>query len=357
MVSVSPVSMPSLIEATELLLSARAVYIFSHTNPDADAYGSSCGLAASLRQLGAEVRVFNEHGSVPRYGAIPGVAAVEAAIPLSIPEGVVVVVCDCGALERVGDGVVAALRETQPHLNIDHHTSNTQFGRVNMVVEGASSTSEVVFNLVRSIEERSGRTDLFTQPAAAALMAGIIGDTGSFRYASTTARTFLVAHALMERGARPDILSQRLFATVSLAAMRLQGEAIGALELHCAGRFAEVCVTQEMLQRHGASILDADSLAERARDIEGVCVSALFKQDQELWRVSLRSRAGDGVGVAGDSVAGVDVSKIAQLFGGGGHKPAAAFRWRGEISVVRDMVRRAVAAALEEQISRGVRDA
>jgi phosphoesterase RecJ-like protein len=166
-------------------------------------------------------------------------------------------------------------------------------------------------------------------------MAGIIGDTGSFRYASTAPSTFLAARDLMLRGARPDLLAQELFANHSLAAVRLQAEAMVGIKMLCGGTFAEVIVTQEMLTRLGATILDADSLAERARDIEGVKVAVLLKQDEEMWRVSLRSRQD-----------GVDVSAIAQLFGGGGHKPAAAFRWRKDLETLQNRLHAAIQAAL-----------
>jgi phosphoesterase RecJ-like protein len=205
------------------------------------------------------------------------------------------------------------------------------FGHLNYVVEGASSTSELIFELLTAFEGEDIRTDLITAQSASCLLSGIIGDTGSFRYPSTTARTFRVAAELVERGARPDILTQELFATQSLVALRLQSDALGAVTVHPNG-FAEVVVTQEMLKKHGADILDADSLAERARDIEGVKVSALYKQDVDLWRISLRSRRGV-----------VDVSEIAQSFGGGGHKAAAAFRWRNDFTTLQLRVRAAIA--------------
>jgi phosphoesterase RecJ-like protein len=138
----------------------------------------------------------------------------------------------------------------------------------------------------------------------------------------------------VERGARPDVLTQELFATQSLVALRLQSDALGAVTVHQNG-FAEVVVTQDMLKKHGADILDADSLAERARDIEGVKVSALYKQDVDLWRISLRSRRGV-----------VDVSDIAQSFGGGGHKAAAAFRWRKDLASLQERVRAAIEKVL-----------
>jgi bifunctional oligoribonuclease and PAP phosphatase NrnA len=322
-------------EVLDILQSTKRALIVAHVNPDADAYGSSCGLAQGLKSFGISVQVYNESGYVPRYAVIPGASQVSKDLPRELSADDLVIVCDCGAIERVGELFLPIIRGAQRLLNIDHHTANSLFGNANYVVDGASSTSELVFNLLQGLERRTGRTDIITEECAKCLLAGIIGDTGSFRYPSTTAATFRVAGELVDRGARPDILTQELFANHSLAAVRLQAEAMSGVVLHESGKFAEVVVTQEMLKRLGADLLDADSLAERARDIDGVRVSALYKQDVDMWRVSLRSRQG-----------AVDVSSVAQHFGGGGHKPAAAFRWRRDLETLQRELQAKIREAL-----------
>jgi phosphoesterase RecJ-like protein len=319
----------------DAMLSKKSAVIFSHVNPDADAYGSSCGLALGLEQIGVRVTLVNESGFIPRYSAIPAAKRTSNVIPTEIADDCLVIVCDCGAIERVGDTVLPIVQKAHGVINIDHHNANSRFGALNYVVEGASSTSELVYNILREVEQRIARADVISTEAAGCLLAGIIGDTGSFRYPSTAASTFLAAHDLVTRGARPDILTQELFANHTLSAVRLQSEAMAAIQISDSGAFAEVVVTQEMVKRLGADLLDADSLAERARDIAGVRVSALYKQDVEFWRVSLRSRQG-----------AVDVSVIAQSFGGGGHKPAAAFRWRTDIDTLRTELSAKIVAAL-----------
>jgi phosphoesterase RecJ-like protein len=322
-------------DVVDVLLSRQKVVIVSHVNPDADAYGSSCGLALGLEQLGSTVQLFNESGFIPRYSPIPGAVRTQAGAPPLLSEDAILVVCDCGAVDRVGESVLPVVRSAGTVINIDHHSANSLFGSSNYVVEGASSTSELVYNLLREIEHRTGRNDVITKEGSGALLAGIIGDTGSFRYPSTAATTFLAAHDLVLRGARPDILTQELFANHTVAAVRLQAEAMAAIGISHGGSFAEVVVTQEMIKRLGADLLDADSLAERSRDIAGVKVSALYKQDVDFWRVSLRSRQG-----------AVDVSLVAQSFGGGGHKPAAAFRWRKDLETLRKELSAKIGAAL-----------
>jgi phosphoesterase RecJ-like protein len=316
---------------------SRRVVVVSHTNPDADAYGSSCGLAAGIQGLGKNVVVYNESGFVPRYAVIPGASRVVKGEWSTLTDGDLLIVCDCGALERVGDSMISAVKAAPLVINIDHHNSNSRFGHINYVMEGASSTSELVYDILIALEQRTGRADLLTTVSGSCLLAGIIGDTGSFKYASTHASTFLAAHEIVKRGVKPDRLTQELCANHSLAAVKLQASAMSQLQVRNEGRFVEVVVTQEMLKAHGAELLDADSLAERARDIEGVRVSALYKQDVDMWRVSLRARQG-----------AVDVSAVAQQFGGGGHKPAAAFRWRKDFETLQRELREAITKALEQ---------
>jgi len=326
---------PQCDEVLDLIQSSGRAIIVAHVNPDADAYGSACGLALGLNAFGLRADVYNESGFVPRYGIIPGAAAVSKDLPTSFAQGDLVFVCDCGAVERVGESFLPIIKGAPKVVNIDHHTANSLFGQVNFVVDGASSTSELVFDILSALERRTDRGGIITREVATCLLAGIIGDTGSFRYPSTTAKTFLVAHDLMARGAKPDSITQELFANHTLAAVRLQAEAMMGVSLSENGAFAEVVVCQEMLKRLGADLLDADSLAERARDIEGVKVSALFKQDIDMWRVSLRSRQG-----------AVDVAWVAQQFGGGGHKPAAAFRWRRDLESLQRELRAKIHEAL-----------
>jgi phosphoesterase RecJ-like protein len=328
-------NLESISELFSVITPFKRALILAHANPDSDAYGSSCGLGLGLRNLGFQVEIYNESGIVSRLSKIPGVNEVKSTLPApsTIGSDTVVIVCDCGAAERVGESYVNWLREVPTVVNIDHHHANTLFGRYNFVPENASSTSEIVYSLLIHGENVGASNQLSTQRAidvntATALFAGIVGDTGSFRYPSTTEKTFEAAAELYRRGARPSEIAKDLFASISLPAIRLQSEALSKIELSYEGKFAEVVVTAEMVSRLGAELLDADSLAERARDVQGVTVAALFKEDTDMWRVSLRSNSPL-----------VDVSAVARSFGGGGHKPAAAFRWRKDFETLQQELR------------------
>jgi len=298
------------------LLSHSRFVVISHYNPDADAFGSSCALSLLLERLGKEVVCVNETGALSRYMFIPRVDSIVRKMPDDHHGGMTpdaIVVCDCGSLHRVGESLFEKVNAIAPMLNIDHHSSNDLFGTHTYVCPEASSTSELVFDVIVALKDET----LLTPEIATALYAGIVGDTGSFRYQSTSAHTFEVATRLVNAGASPSMVASALFSSNTIASVKLQSAALTDLTLHADGKVAEVVVTTDMLHKYNATQDDTDPLVERARDIEGVEISALIRQDHDIWRVSLRSRTPR-----------YDVSTIASHFGGGGHKCAAAFRWR-----------------------------
>jgi len=310
---------------------AQSIVVLSHYNPDADAYGSSCGLTLALRQLGKKVVCINENGVLPRYRFIPGVAEVAN----SFPEGAwdLLITCDCGDKKRIGETLKDGLGRFPKIINIDHHASNDLFGHLNYVVDSASSASEIVFDLLEALQAP------ISAEVALCLFAGISADTGSFRYASTAAKTFAVAEKLVSAGALPAKVSQALYGSDSLALVKLHADAVNRMELLAGGRISVIAVTQAMFQAHEALPEDADPLVERGRDIVGVEIAVLLKQDPELWRVSLRSKSPE-----------LDVSEVAQFFGGGGHKMAAGFRWRRDAAELRPLLLQKLEALLNRRV-------
>ncbi len=310
-----------------VLKSAEIITVISHYNPDSDAYGSSLGLAAALRSAGGSVITVNQTGVSEKYRSIPGVDTILATLP---PRIGLLVVCDCGSFNRVSDAFLPILSKIPLIINIDHHISNDNFGHINLVDTNASSTSEMIYDLL--IE--GGYT--INDEIATCLLAGIIGDTGSFRYSSTTAKTLRIAAALVDSGASPTNIFKSLYGSSPLGAVKLQSECMLNLEISFNGQFAEVIVPSELLSKHGATLEDTEGLVERARDIEGVKISASIREDGPLWRISLRS-----------SSESYNVSEIASHFGGGGHVQAAAFRSSKALDVIRNLLSERVKGALE----------
>lgn len=309
--------MNSIAEVVQVLKAANSVAVFSHYNPDPDAYGSSCGLGLALESLGKKVAIVNESGCSARYDFVPGAKRIIKTLP-DWPLDVIVT-CDCGDLKRVGDSLVESIKSAACVINIDHHHGNDNFGKYNLVDEHASSTSEMIFRLIDAMGVS------ISADVARALFAGIAADSGCFRYSSTSAETFAVAKRLVEAGARPDEVGRELYGRNSLSSVRLHAEALSQLRLHCDNRLSELVITEEVVKRCQAVGEDSDGLVDKARDIEGVQVAVLIRWDCGIWRISMRSKRES-----------LDVSEVAREFGGGGHKSAAAFRWRNGLDELRE---------------------
>ena len=258
----------------------------------------------------------NQDGPVKHLRYIPGAEAVLDYIPEG--EWEAVVACDCGDGKRLGDSFGPALRAFRPLLVVDHHISNDNFGDLNLVVPSASSTSELIYDLLDEL-------GIAVSPRVAeCLLTGIMADTGGFRYSSTGARTFAICERLVRAGAHPDKIAQNLYGNRRMEAVLLQAEVLRQMKTHAQGKVVELFVDEEMMQRFGASAEDCDNLVEAGRDIAGVLISVSIRRDSGLWRVSMRSKHED-----------LDVSQVARYFGGGGHRQAAAFRFRRELEELR----------------------
>jgi phosphoesterase RecJ-like protein len=169
---------------------------------------------------------------------------------------------------------------------------------------------------------------------ASSLYLTLVTDTGGFRYSNATPAAFEAAAALVRDGAQPEQVSQWLYESQPLAAVRLLGEMLPTLALHLDGRIATVRLTAAMFERAGAGAGDSEGLIDVARSIAGVQAVALVRQRDDGWKVSLRSRGE------------VDVEKIARHHGGGGHRNAAGFSIEGDPDEIQQQVVEALGAAL-----------
>ncbi len=314
-------NLASLHELCDRILSLEQFLIVSHYNPDTDAYGSSLGLGLGLRALGKGVSFINESGVLPRYRFLPSIAEVRTVLPAQKYDGVIA--CDCGDEKRMGDTLKEQLKKHSLLINIDHHRSNNNFGTHNWVEAEASSASEMVFMLLEEMARRTQRSP-FTREVATCLLAGIIGDTGSFRYSTTGEGTFSVAAKLVAYGAEPSSIGEALYGTRRLSAVRLQAHALCSLEISHDGRLAQVVLSAQTMATYAATSDDTEDLVERMRDIEGVEVAIFLREEDGYWKVSMRTKK-----------VGHDLSLMAQAFGGGGHQAASGFRWRGGLSDLR----------------------
>ena len=319
-----PVDAPG---AADVLTRHREVTVLCHIRPDADALGSSAGLARALRASGMTVYHSFDPGVVPEaLRVIPGT---EHVIPIGdVPaHGGLVVTLDCASPDRVGawEHLAAAASEI---LVIDHHRSNPGFGSHMLLDPDAASTATLVLDVLQA-----GGRDIDPE-IATSLYAGLITDTGSFRWGGPGAHQ--TATVLLASGAETSRLSYALldahsFSWLSVLASLL--ETITLEEDAVAGRGAVwLSVPHDVIA--SAEEDDVESLVSHLRGVREACVAVLLKEYRpDEWSVSLRSRdGGPGRGV-------VDVSAVAIALGGGGHPAAAGCTVYGDLESVTARVR------------------
>ncbi len=209
-------------EIRAALLRAQYVVIAPHTNPDGDAIGSALGLALALKKLGKRaVALLDPYAE--KFDVIPGKELIYAG-DVSELQPDTFVALDAGSADRLGSAQ-SFLESTAVTLNIDHHISNTGFGRLNYVRAGGSSTSEVVFDLLSGMDGFTLDTEI-----AAALYAGILTDTGGFRYNCATAETYIAAAKLVALGIPFTKIYDSLMFSKTFAGVKAFGCAVASAE-------------------------------------------------------------------------------------------------------------------------------
>ncbi len=292
--------------------SSNRIIVVSHFNPDSDAYGSALGISLALESLSKEVQCVNESGIVDRYKFIPGIEKVQNSFPED--EWDLLIICDCGDKKRLGDSFLKTFPKVKKTVNIDHHQSNSGFADINYVYPNIASTCEIVFEIL------SEMNFTLTKDIANCLLAGIMGDTGSFRYSNVTGRTFEIASALLKSGGSTSEIAGAMYSNKPYVEFKFENEAFSDLKLYENGQVAGLVVKKDLMKKHNCDGTNTEGFVERARDIEGVKISFLLREDLDKLKVSLRSMNEK-----------INVAEIAKKFGGGGHIQAAAFRYSGVI--------------------------
>ena len=318
--------------AVAALTSGRPVLLLAHVAPDADALGSALAVGIALERLGVDVAVSygDDPFVLPRVlGGLPGRHLLVA--PHALDHRPVVMSFDVSAIERLGS-LTERAQEAELLLAVDHHASYTGFGHVSIVDVTAPATAVLALELV----DRLG-VELDSE-IATPVYAGLVTDTGSFKYAATTASTHEVAARLLRTGMRHDVVARHIYDDEPFGALRLLGAALdrSQLEPDAAGGLGLVW-TAVPLQDREVSDLPLDAV-ERVIDVLRIAheaeVACVLKQDDTgAWRVSMRSKGR------------IDVSQVAMALGGGGHRFAAGFTGAGGPAEVLDSVRTALAAA------------
>jgi phosphoesterase RecJ-like protein len=285
--------------------------ITSHARPDGDAIGSELGLALILEKLGKTAHIFNADPHPRPYQSLPGIERIEVTHKVEGNyDGLFVL--ECNNLERTN------LQGLDQYfvINIEHHPKTEPFGDLNWLDDSAAALGEMIYELAQGLPVQ------LTPEIATNLYVAIFTDTGSFQYSNTRAKTFLITGDLVNHGASPSAIAQAVYMTRPYARLQILGMLLNTLQVH-SSRIASITLTQDMLEKTGASANDMEGIVDYPLSMEGIDLAAFFREEANgQYRVSLRSKNN------------YDVSAVAGHFGGGGHKNAAGLAVEGSFQEV-----------------------
>jgi bifunctional oligoribonuclease and PAP phosphatase NrnA len=302
-----------------------------HENADGDALGSVCGLKLGLDTLGKDSAMYlGGDTDAPAEYAFLELDELRRELPEDAATRVLVAL-DCANAQRMGKA--AMLLDTVPlSLDIDHHHDNSRFANVNLVVAGASSTGEIVRDILREL-------DVALTPAIAeALYVALVTDTGRFQYANTSPKSLRLAAELVEAGVDVHRVFQGIYESVEFAKLKLLARALERAEIHEGGRLVITHLERKDFSELGVGEEYAEGIIDYLRAVDGTEMAAVIREPPEppdaKRRVSLRASADE-----------LDVSAIARKRGGGGHRQAAGFSSPESIEEIGAFIRAEFASA------------
>lgn len=316
-------------EAVSIINNSTSIALIAHIMPDGDTLGSCIALKLALEIMGKDVDIYCEDPVPHTFRFLEGIQKIK--LPTKpIKQYELVIAVDCSDKGRLGYTCSLLFNNAAKTINIDHHVSNTEYADINVVDPKASATGELIYELIIKLGVELKKT------IADALYTAISSDTGSFCFSNTSSRTHNIAAKLLECGVEVDKLSTILFKQHSIAWTRLLAKALETLELHLEGKVALIYISKEMISSVGADEGDTSGIINYAKDIEGVEVAIMLKEEKDSIKVGLRSQYL------------IDVSRIAQQFGGGGHIRAAGCRIEASLEEARNIILEAVKEAFSE---------
>ncbi|MFH1283713.1 MAG: bifunctional oligoribonuclease/PAP phosphatase NrnA [bacterium] len=284
----------------KLIKKSTTIFISGHLRPDGDTVGSQLSLASLLRRLGKIPIVYNHDPIPPNLRFLPGVEniLIKKKCKDKFDLGIIL---ECSDVNRMGN-VIDIKSQVKWTVNIDHHLIHSNFADVNYVDHNLSSSAEMVWNLF----EYYNVIPNFDE--AICLYTGILTDTGNFQHSNTTPKVLKIASDLMSKGIRPDLLHSQIYEQRSMESMRFLSYVLKNFKLLLNNKVAIVTIPKEKL-RHGAR--DSEEIISYLLMVASVKVGVFIRQINKEVRISFRSKGN------------INVAKVAEHFGGGGHRNAA----------------------------------
>lgn len=313
-------------EIVEILKKCNYFLISSHTHLDGDAVGSEIALYLMLRQLKKQVLIINQDKTPDIYRYLPGIKDIlfsenfdKNNLP-DIRKYKILIVLDSSNLERIGD-IGIDMKQIDFIVNIDHHSSNTFFGKYNYINIEVSSVGEILFSLSKLLGIR------ISSQIAIPLYTAIVTDTGSFRYANTKATTFQIAYRLVKLGVNPNYITNYIYNNNEISSLKLLGEAIRNVKLDSSSKISWTVITRDIIAKTKSGDEEIEGIVDKILSIKNVQVSVLFRETKYgNIKISFRSKGQ------------FNVDNFASNFGGGGHPNAAGCQLMGAIGEVTNTV-------------------
>jgi phosphoesterase RecJ-like protein len=279
---------------------AKKIGIFTHESPDGDALGSSLALYMGLCQLNKEVDVITDKYS----DSFSFLTSLDKIQKKGRDNYDLCISLDCANKERLYD-IKGSFDKAKTTVTIDHHASNTFYANYNYVEDKSPAACKTLVKVLKRLSIN------ITKEIGEALMAGIITDTGGFRYETVDDETFEFAAQMLDVGVNISDIYLKTFDIQTKAQFKLTSIATSRLKFISYGRIAITYITLEDIKKTNAKAGDHEGIVNVGRNVEGVEVSIFLREDKDGYKVSFRSNND------------VDVSEIAQTFDGGGHTKAA----------------------------------
>lgn len=306
---------PQFAPAKQLIDKSQRILFTTHERTDGDDLGSVLALANHLQKQGKDITLAIKGGVPTQLQYLPLQEWVQEELPHTDFD--LLIISGCSHLARCG--IETIINSKLPILNIDHHPDNTNYGHLNVVQADKSSVAELVYDFFQYANWP------ITPGIATCLLTGVFTDTGSFMHSNTQQSTLDAAADLMRKGARTATVARHTYKGKSIEGLRAWGKALENAYYDPEQKIIYSIITEEELQELGNPPLDSfEGLVETLNKVPEAKFALFLKQEGNTIKGSLRS----------DPHKGMDVKKIAHLFGGGGHTWASGFSVAGKL--VRD---------------------
>jgi phosphoesterase RecJ-like protein len=321
----------SLGEVVRAIRANERFLLVTHENPDGDALGSILGMKLALDRLGKDAVMFlSGDGDLPQEYSFMELDDLRRTLPGDAAERVLLAL-DCANAQRTGldENFLSELAVT---VDVDHHHDNSRFGTINYIAPAASSTGEIVRDLLRELGVE------LTPEIAEALYIALVTDTGRFQYANTTPKALRLAAELVEAGVDAHRVFQGIYESVEFAKLKLLARALDRAEILEGGRLVVSYLLRSDFNALGVGEEYAEGIIDYLRAVDGSEMAAIIREPPEPpdapRRISLRASSDE-----------LDVSAIARKSGGGGHRQAAGFSSPLPVEEIREFIRSEFAAA------------